>query len=198
MIDIDITPSLEPVPEPEPVPSAPVPSAPEPTSEPAPTPSPQPIPTPAPEPVSTPSPQPAPAPSQQPVITPDPALDTPPVAVISVDELLERLQGEQDEPEATAPTPTPEPDDLGDDKIVAVEIDPGTLAVLDRLSDVKRELVQVSHQLADIQAHQTRPVLTTSFSDYTVSEGLLLLLLLAAFTAACAKILRGGFSWLRS
>ena len=45
---------------------------------------------------------------------------------------------------------------------------------------------------------QTRPVLTTSFQDYTVMEGLLLLLLLAAFLAACAKILKGGFSWLRS
>lgn len=79
-----------------------------------------------------------------------------------------------------------------------MEIDPGTLAVLDRLSDIKSELVLVSDQLADIQLHQTRPLLTTSFQDYTVMEGLLLLLFLAAFAAACAKILKGGFSWLRS
>ncbi len=39
--------------------------------------------------------------------------------------------------------------------------------------------------------------MTTSFRDYTVTEGLLLLLLLSAFIAACARILKGGFSWLR-
>ena len=41
------------------------------------------------------------------------------------------------------------------------------------------------------------PALTTSFADYTVSEALLLLLLLSAFLSACARMLRGGFSWLR-
>lgn len=41
------------------------------------------------------------------------------------------------------------------------------------------------------------PVMTTSFQDYTVTEGLLLLLLLSAFIAACAKMLKEGFSWLR-
>ena len=42
------------------------------------------------------------------------------------------------------------------------------------------------------------PALTTSFADYTVTEALLLLLLLCAFISACARMLRGGFSWLRS
>lgn len=41
-----------------------------------------------------------------------------------------------------------------------------------------------------------RPLMTTSFRDYTVTEGLLLLLLLGAFAAACARILKEGFSWL--
>lgn len=39
---------------------------------------------------------------------------------------------------------------------------------------------------------------TTSFADYTVTEALLLFLLLAAFIAACARMLRGGLLWLRS
>ena len=156
-----------------------------------------------PAPVLTPEPEPTPVPEPEPVPTQAPALelppdyepDAPPVEVISVDELLERLQGEEEPPqESTAPEPLP--NDPGD--TVAVEIDPGTLAVLDRLSDIKSELVLVSDQLADIQLHQTRPLLTTSFQDYTVMEGLLLLLFLAAFAAACAKILKGGFSWLRS
>ena len=138
---------------------------------------------------------PDPVPTQPPALElpPDDEPDAPPVEVISVEELLERLQTETGEPEESPP---PVPADPGD--TVAVEIDPGTLAVLDSLSGIQRELVQVSDQVADIQLHQTRPVLTTSFRDYTVMEGLLLLLLLAAFAAACAKILKGGFSWLRS
>lgn len=41
------------------------------------------------------------------------------------------------------------------------------------------------------------PLMTTSFQDYTVTEGLLLLLLLSVFMAACAKMLKEGFAWLR-
>ena len=48
-----------------------------------------------------------------------------------------------------------------------------------------------------IQEVMDHPLMTTSFRDYTVTEGLLLLLLLSAFIAACARILKGGFSWLR-
>lgn len=155
-----------------------------------------PAPTPVlePEPVLTPAPEPIPTPAPDPVL--EPAPDPSPVEVISVDELLERLQGEADEPQETQPPEETPPADPGD--TLAVEIDPGTLAVLDSLGDIKRELVLVSDQLADIQLHQTRPVLTTPFEDYTVMEGLLLLLLLAAFAAACAKILKGGLSWLKS
>jgi len=42
-----------------------------------------------------------------------------------------------------------------------------------------------------------RPLMTTNFDDYTVTEGLLLLLLLYLFTKeVLLRILRGGFSWL--
>lgn len=153
---------------------------------------PEPVFTPEPEPVLTPAPEPTPAPD--PVLEPAPA--SPPVEVISVDELLERLQGEADESQETQPPEETLPADPGD--TVAVEIGPDTLATLDGLSDINQELVLISDQLADIQLHQTRPVLTTSFEDYTVMEGLLLLLLLLAFAAACAKILKGGLSWLKS
>lgn len=157
-----------------------------------------PAPTPVlePEPVLTPAPDPTPTP--EPVLEPAPA--SPPMEVISVEELIDRLttgDGETDaSPEESQEPAEPPPADPGD--TLAVEIDPGTLAVLDSLGDIKRELVLVSDQLADIQLHQTRPVLTTPFEDYTVMEGLLLLLFLAAFAAACAKILKGGLSWLKS
>lgn len=168
----------------------------------SPTPSSDPTPTPEPEPVPTPVPEPDPVPVSDP--TPPSVLESPPegepaadpVEVISVDELLERLQGETGESQETQPSEEVFPADPGD--TVAVEIDPGTLATLDGLNNISQELVLISDQLADIQLHQTRPVLTTSFEDYTVMEGLLLLLLLAAFAAACAKILKGGLSWLKS
>lgn len=51
--------------------------------------------------------------------------------------------------------------------------------------------------VGEIQQALDRPLMTTSFQDYTVTEGLLLLLLLSAFVAACAKMLKEGFSWLR-
>lgn len=42
-----------------------------------------------------------------------------------------------------------------------------------------------------------RPFLDTPFDDYSVTEGLLLLLFLAVFVAAVAGLLRRAFSWLR-
>lgn len=41
-----------------------------------------------------------------------------------------------------------------------------------------------------------RLFLTTSFSDYTVTEGLLLALLLCIVAAAVIKLLKEGFYWL--
>ena len=41
------------------------------------------------------------------------------------------------------------------------------------------------------------PAMTTPFVDYTVTEALLLFCLLFAFAAACVRILKGGFPWLR-
>lgn len=41
-----------------------------------------------------------------------------------------------------------------------------------------------------------RLFLTTPFEEYTVTEGLLLMLLLLAVVMICVKLLKGGFSWL--
>lgn len=41
-----------------------------------------------------------------------------------------------------------------------------------------------------------RPALTTPFSDYSVTEGLLLLLCLLVFLSWLARLLKRGFSWL--
>lgn len=47
-----------------------------------------------------------------------------------------------------------------------------------------------------VYIREDRPFWTTSFEDYTVTEGLLLCLLLSAFGAVLWKLLKGGLSWL--
>ena len=55
----------------------------------------------------------------------------------------------------------------------------------------------VLKRLEILQGVEDHPMLTTPFDDYTVTEGLLLLLLLSVFLSVCAKLLKGGFAWLR-
>ncbi len=52
--------------------------------------------------------------------------------------------------------------------------------------------------LGIIQQTVNHPLLTTPFQDYTVTEGLLLLLLLCFFIKACMNMVRRAFSWLLS
>lgn len=156
----------------------------------------------------------APDVTPEPEFTPEPepeVSDTPsqeqapaasnPVEVISVGDLLDILQSagqasaeELPAEELPADETTADPGD-----VQAVELDPATLALLDAVKGVKTELIQISDQVAEIQlASDGKPLLTTPFEDYSVSEGLLLLLLLSLFLSACYKILRGGLQWLRS
>lgn len=133
---------------------------------------------------TTPEPSPEPAPAPDPIPEPEPA---DPVSVVSVDELIDRLVQsasaeveeappveETEEPVPTEVLPEPDPDPL---EIVGMD------KLLTYAETIQRTL--------------DHPALTTSFRDYTVTEGLLLLILLAAFAAACVRILKGGFQWLR-
>lgn len=150
----------------------------------------------------------APEPEPIPDPTPPPVLELPPeeepaapVEVISVDELLERLTQEED---AELELPTEEAG-MAD---VPVEPDPGMMLIeqlLSRLIDMGIDLGKIETHTKEIQKEVTvvaqavdHPALTTSFADYTVTEALLLFLLLAAFLSACARMLRGGLLWLRS
>lgn len=42
----------------------------------------------------------------------------------------------------------------------------------------------------------SRPFLTTPFEEYTVTEGLLLVIVLCLFASAVVKLLKEGFYWL--
>ena len=144
-------------------------------------------------------------------LPPDTEPAAPPMEVISVDELLDRLtQGDEqtevpaegDEPgEALADIPV-EPDPI----LMILEQVGGKLidmiGNLDRIEEdlesMNKKLELIEMEVDVIEQAVNHPALTTSFAEYTVTEALLLLLLLSAFISACARMLRGGLSWLRS
>lgn len=141
---------------------------------------------------TTPEPSPEPAPAPEPA--PDPAPEqSEPVTVVSVDELIDRLVQSTDPGEEAAnpdePVPEEPAEETGEGDILLPEVDTGPMEIagMDKLLTYAET----------IQQTLDHPALTTSFRDYTVTEGLLLLILLAAFAAACIRILKGGFSWLR-
>ena len=143
---------------------------------------------------TTPEPVPDPAPAPEPLPPPEPTPEpTDPVTVVSVDELIGRLvQSTEPSEEGAAPDePAPEEpaEEPGDGDILFPEVDTGPMEIkgMDKLLTCAET---IQHTL-------DHPALTTSFQEYTVTEGLLLLILLAAFAAACIKIMKGGFSWLR-
>ena len=124
--------------------------------------------------------------------TPDPEPEQAPVEVISVGELLDRLAGEDSqEPEESAGEPAEEEP--------AEVIDPGPS--FQELWDTPIQVIGMDEALRHLRTivaqTEPHPAMTTDFADYTVSEALLLLLLLSIFMAACIKMLKGGFAWLR-
>ena len=135
-----------------------------------------------------------PEPSPEPEPAPDPASEpSEPVTVVSVDELIDRLvqstdPGEEDvNPDEPAPEEPAE--ETGEGDILLPEVDTGPMEI--------KGMDKLLTYAETIQQTLDHPPLTTSFQDYTVTEGLLLLILLAAFAAACVRILKGGFQWLR-
>ena len=146
---------------------------------------------------TTPEPSPAPDPEPLPELPPpepDPELPSEPepadpLTVVSVDELIDRLvQGSQDEETSEEPPPE-ETEPLPEEGDLFTEVDTGPMEI--------KGMDKLLTYAETVQQTLDHPALTTSFQDYTVTEGLLLLILLAAFAAACIRILKGGFQWLR-
>lgn len=142
---------------------------------------------------------------------PDPEPVTSPMEVVPVDELLDRISellAEKDAAleDAEAEQPMETVDGAADVPISDPDPVTGLLeGVVDHLLDMIVDLGKIEEHTKEIQLDVMtmaqmldHPALITSFSDYTVTEALLLFLLLAAFVSACARMLRGGFSWLRS
>lgn len=143
--------------------------------------------------IITTTPEPSPDPAPVPESVPDPAPEpSDSVTVVSVDELIDRLVQSGQEEEATEELPPEEeqlPEEGDQTDVPFMEVDTGPMEI--------KGMDKLLTYAETIQQTLDHPALTTSFRDYTVTEGLLLLILLAAFAAACVRILKGGFSWLR-
>lgn len=114
--------------------------------------------------------------------------DAPPVQVVSVEELVERLTaGAVEESETIPAGETLDGEDaeptLQEQYFMSALEDTSNADTVQLLTEIKQEVMR-------------HPALTTDFADYTVSEGLLLLLFLSVFGSWLVKILKGGFSWL--
>ena len=72
---------------------------------------------------------------------------------------------------------------LQDQNFMSVLEDTSNADTVQLLTEIKQEVMR-------------HPALTTDFADYTVSEGLLLLLFLSVFGSWLVRLLKGGFSWL--
>ncbi len=143
----------------------------------------------------------APEEDSAPEISPEPAAANPapspdvpsePVEVVTVEDLLDRLAGESQEDGQTEEPPQEEeaPSDSSPESgLPAAQVDGGPIEVVG--------MDKVLKHLETIQGAVDHPMLTTPFEDYTVIEGLLLLLFLSVVVAACVKMLKGGFAWLR-
>lgn len=110
--------------------------------------------------------------------------ETATIYLISLDELVERLS-DADGVEDGEPVDGTEE--------LALEPDALTLIGVEEVGEAEAALLEVVEVIRDGLDH---PALTTPFSEYTVTEGLLLLAVLGAFVSKLAKMLKGGFSWL--
>ena len=123
----------------------------------------------------------------------DPAPEEPETApssggeVVSVEELLDRLAQAERNTGDTLETPV---EDTGTADDVPVYSETGGVIAIEGMG-------QLLQRLETLEQTVDHPMLTTPFQDYTVTEGLLLALLLSVFISACVKMLKGGFAWLR-
>ena len=130
-------------------------------------------------------------------VQPDPepvVSDQTSVQVISVDELIERLTTPSEEDQQTEEEQLPEetieeePEEtepsISDQFFASALEDQSGAETVQLLTEIRNTL------------QEDRPFLTTDFEDYTVTEGLLLSLLLCVIVGKCIKMLKEGFSWL--
>lgn len=138
----------------------------------------EPEPAPAPEPEPTPEPEPS----------PEPEAPAAPVEVITVEDLLDRITGEAGENSETEELPQETEGDVpaesGEDLPSAV-VSEGPIEIAGMDTVLKR--------LETIQGAVDHPMMETPFEDYTVTEGLLLLVFVILLLDFFLNLLRRWF-----
>ena len=139
-----------------------------------------------------PAPEPEPAPALEPEPTPEPEAPAAPVEVITVEDLLDRITGETGEDGETEELPQETEGDAGTESPVesgealpaegALE---GPIEVIGMDTALKR--------LEIIQGVVDHPMMETPFEDYTVTEGLLLLIFVILLLNFFLDLLRRWF-----
>lgn len=82
---------------------------------------------------------------------------------------------------------------MNEDTMETISPDQGNVLAA---SDPGTEMVEVSETVIAEVVEPDLLFMTKPFNEYTVSEGLLLLLVLLTVIQMCIKIVKGGFWWL--
>lgn len=82
---------------------------------------------------------------------------------------------------------------MNEDTMENVSLDTGDVLAAE---DSGTEMVEVVETTIVEVVDLDRPFMTTPFEEYSVLEGLLLLLVLITVIQMCIRIIKGGFWWL--
>lgn len=141
-----------------------------------------------PEPASEPEPAPAP----EPELTPEPEAPAAPVEVITVEDLLDRITGETGEDgETEEPSQETEGDAGTEAPVESGEALPAEGGLEGPIEVVGMDkLLEYTGMIQETLDH---PLMTTPFEDYTVTEGLLLLIFVILLLNFFLDLLRRWF-----
>lgn len=143
-----------------------------------------------------PEPAPAPEPAPEPELTPDPAPEpeapAAPVEVITVEDLLDRITGETGEDGETEELPQETEGDVGTE----APVESGEALPAEGTLEGPIEVIGMDtalKRLETIQGVVDHPMMETPFEDYTVTEGLLLLIFVILLLNFFLDLLRRWF-----
>ena len=135
----------------------------------------------------------------------DSAEDTLPMVVVNADELLDKLEARQAETRqatnAAVLQDLPVPVEGGEITVIQETVQ----ALLSYFQESDNSLLKtirdntghVKNTVAEIKAGMVHPLMDTPFEQYSVTEGLLLILVLwLCILRPCVRMIKGGFSWL--
>lgn len=144
------------------------------------------------DPEPTPDPAPAPDPEPTPDPAPEPEAPAAPVEVITVEDLLDRITGETGGDGETEEPPQEAEGDAGTE----APVESGEALPVEGTLEGPIEVVgmdTVLKRLETIQGVVDHPMMETPFEDYTVTEGLLLLIFVILLLDFFLDILRRWF-----